>query len=584
MPPGRLAAPLVSMVFTEPPPPEPSLMRLIGSRKSCAISSAISGFAEIEASAEPPRTVKSSPTTTTVRPSILPRPNTQFAGVRLVSSPLWSYSATPEIAPISWKVFGSTSLSIRSRTVSRPWSRCRLTLSTPPISRANASRRARSSSSGFQFIRILRLDDLVFMGRYRERLPLQPVAEELSVGALEQAADRRGQFPHPRRDFPMQPFLVKHRGEKSDRDHDECLILRRPQRHRETVDMRAPQAAGNDVTVFAQEAAVGLDTGPQHFGALGNLAFHFRKQRVADIFIKRRGVGMARSGARHGDAAAGAFMQTERVGRTGKLEIDQMKAIRNDEAHGSRQMLGDILQPQPDQVAQLQPAHHRGAHRHRARTDAIFLVARQIDELAHPGQRVGQARHRRSRQTAAIGNFQVAEPRLMAFEAAQYIERARHHLDDVSLTCKIAGEHSLFAEPLRASSHVVPRPNSAMRNKIPLADQATSGNLRPQAEGAPPFHLRVCRYLRVFRSPYARRLPPENGMPDIKIVTEVAGRVCALPVEIGGSVGDGDDIVFVEAMKMEIPVAAPAAGKLKSILVSLDDVVAEGQVLAILET
>jgi len=60
---------------------------MIGSRKSCAISSAISGFAEIDASAEPPRTVKSSPTTTTVRPSILPRPNTQFAGVRFVSSP-----------------------------------------------------------------------------------------------------------------------------------------------------------------------------------------------------------------------------------------------------------------------------------------------------------------------------------------------------------------------------------------------------------------------------------------------------------------------------------------------------------------
>jgi len=73
-------------------------------------------------------------------------------------------------------------------------------------------------------------------------------------------------------------------------------------------------------------------------------------------------------------------------------------------------------------------------------------------------------------------------------------------------------------------------------------------------------------------------------MPDIKIVTEVAGRVCALPVEVGVRIGDGDDIVFVEAMKMEIPVAAPAAGTLKSILVSIDDVVAEGQVLAILET
>ena len=73
-------------------------------------------------------------------------------------------------------------------------------------------------------------------------------------------------------------------------------------------------------------------------------------------------------------------------------------------------------------------------------------------------------------------------------------------------------------------------------------------------------------------------------MPEIRIVTEVAGRVCALPVEVGVSVGDGDDIAFVEAMKMEIPVASPAAGKLVAILVQLDDVVAEGQVLAILET
>ena len=50
------------------------------------------------------------------------------------------------------------------------------------------------------------------------------------------------------------------------------------------------------------------------------------------------------------------------------------------------------------------------------------------------------------------------------------------------------------------------------------------------------------------------------GMPDISVMTEVAGRVCALPLETGASVGDGDDIAFVEAMKMEIPVASPAAG------------------------
>ena len=73
-------------------------------------------------------------------------------------------------------------------------------------------------------------------------------------------------------------------------------------------------------------------------------------------------------------------------------------------------------------------------------------------------------------------------------------------------------------------------------------------------------------------------------MPDIRIVTEVAGRVCALPVQTGTSVGEGDDVAYVEAMKMEIPVASPSAGKIKSILVNLDDVVAEGQVLVVLET
>src|ERR1700682_625970 len=46
---------------------------------------------------------------------------------------------------------------MRSRTVSRPESCCRLTLSGPPISRANASRLANSSSPGFQFTPVLRV-------------------------------------------------------------------------------------------------------------------------------------------------------------------------------------------------------------------------------------------------------------------------------------------------------------------------------------------------------------------------------------------------------------------------------------------
>jgi biotin carboxyl carrier protein len=36
-------------------------------------------------------------------------------------------------------------------------------------------------------------------------------------------------------------------------------------------------------------------------------------------------------------------------------------------------------------------------------------------------------------------------------------------------------------------------------------------------------------------------------------------------------------------MKMEIPVTSTAAGRIKAILVKLDDVIAEGQVVAIIE-
>src|SRR6266568_2898773 len=295
MPPGKLAAPLVSMVLTEPPPPEPSMMRTMGRRKSCAISSAIKGFAEIDASAEPPRTVKSSPTTTNVRPSTRARPNTQFAGVTVLSSPDGWYSPMPETAPISWKLPLSISLSMRSRTVSRPWSCCRLTLSTPPISRAKASRRASSSSSGFQFIHSLRIDRLVIvMHGHCDRFARDAIVEDIAFSAFEQAAKRAAELEHQRRDFGMQTLLIIHRGQKADRDDHEGLVLRRPDRHREPVDVRTPQAAGHDIAMIAQRLPVGFDTRPQDLGRLRGFPLHLRNEGIADFRRQRRSVGRAR--------------------------------------------------------------------------------------------------------------------------------------------------------------------------------------------------------------------------------------------------------------------------------------------------
>ncbi len=121
MPPGRLAYPCVSIVLTEPPPPEPSIMRISGRRNSPAIFSGMKYLPLIEASADPPRTVKSSPKITTGRPSIVPRPNTPLAGMKsIMVLPVSSYFALPAIDPISRKEPASRHWSIRSRTVSRP--------------------------------------------------------------------------------------------------------------------------------------------------------------------------------------------------------------------------------------------------------------------------------------------------------------------------------------------------------------------------------------------------------------------------------------------------------------------------------
>jgi hypothetical protein len=125
-------------------------------------------------------------------------------------------------------------------------------------------------------------------------------------------------------------------------------------------------------------------------------------------------------------------------------------------------LLGDVLQTLPDQITQLQAAHHRGAHRDRARADAVFLVARQVHELSHARQRVSEPRHRGARQPAAIGYFQIAESRLVALETSEHVERARDHLNDVTLACEIAGEQSGPAQPFRASSHRAPHVNSAL--------------------------------------------------------------------------------------------------------------------------
>jgi acetyl/propionyl-CoA carboxylase alpha subunit len=61
------------------------------------------------------------------------------------------------------------------------------------------------------------------------------------------------------------------------------------------------------------------------------------------------------------------------------------------------------------------------------------------------------------------------------------------------------------------------------------------------------------------------------------------GKVIAVKVEVGQRVTKGDEVLVVEAMKMENAVRAPRSGQVKSVAVSVGDRVSPGVVLVELE-
>ena len=68
----------------------------------------------------------------------------------------------------------------------------------------------------------------------------------------------------------------------------------------------------------------------------------------------------------------------------------------------------------------------------------------------------------------------------------------------------------------------------------------------------------------------------------MKVLSEVAGTVWKVEVAVGQTVAEGDTLLIVESMKMEIPVSAPKAGTVAEIRTSEGEPVSDGQLLVIL--
>jgi biotin carboxyl carrier protein len=67
-----------------------------------------------------------------------------------------------------------------------------------------------------------------------------------------------------------------------------------------------------------------------------------------------------------------------------------------------------------------------------------------------------------------------------------------------------------------------------------------------------------------------------------EVRAEMVANVWKVVVAQGDTVADGDTLVILESMKMEIPVIAEGAGTVSELRVAEGDVVQEGDVIAVI--
>jgi acetyl-CoA carboxylase biotin carboxyl carrier protein len=69
----------------------------------------------------------------------------------------------------------------------------------------------------------------------------------------------------------------------------------------------------------------------------------------------------------------------------------------------------------------------------------------------------------------------------------------------------------------------------------------------------------------------------------IEVCAHITGTVWQIRVEVGAQVTEGQSLVVLESMKMEMPVEAPEDGKVVELCVSEGQAVEEGDVVARLD-
>lgn len=119
------------------------------------------------------------------------------------------------------------------------------------------------------------------------------------------------------------------------------------------------------------------------------------------------------------------------------------------------------------------------------------------------------------------------------------------------LRVTVAGKvYEVIVEILEDDEHALPHP---VKHDVPSVHEVT-GALTP---------------------PVVAPVSKEPG----NVISPLAGRVVTISVQTGQTVKEGDQLLVLEAMKMNNYIYAPRSGRVSAIFVKADDAVEEGQTL-----
>jgi pyruvate carboxylase subunit B len=74
-----------------------------------------------------------------------------------------------------------------------------------------------------------------------------------------------------------------------------------------------------------------------------------------------------------------------------------------------------------------------------------------------------------------------------------------------------------------------------------------------------------------------------NGAPGTPVTAQIPGKVISVVAQSGQTVQEGEIIIVLEAMKMEMEITAPVSGTVNNITVNTGDQIIAGQTLAIID-